>query len=324
MIVKNNVLILSAGRRVELTQAFKRDLSIEISGAKVFATDMYPEISPACQVADQYFAVPRVTDESYIDVIKKICLDNNVGLLIPTIDTELLLLSKHKESFKSIGMQILVADIAFIEACRDKRKTADLFTDLKIEQPEIFDKSSLTFPCFCKPYDGSCSQGALALYQKSDLTPDLFNDPKNMFMELVPKTYCEFTIDGYYDNQGNLKCLVPRKRIEVRAGEVSKGVTRKNFVYDYLLERVKYIKGAIGCITFQLFVNEDTKSIKGLEINPRFGGGFPLADSAGATFTKWAIQEFLCGQEILFFDDWKQNLLMLRYDAQVLVNDYTL
>jgi carbamoyl-phosphate synthase large subunit len=249
--------------------------------------------------------------------------DNNVGLLVPTIDTELLLLSEYKDDFKAMGMQVLVADISFIKACRDKRKTADLFTKLKIDQPKILDKSALIYPCFCKPYDGSCSKGALVLRQESDLTPDIFNDPKNMFMELVPKTYSEFTIDGYYDNQGELKCLVPRKRIEVRAGEVSKGVTRKGFVYDYLLDRVKYIEGAIGCITYQLFVNEETKSIKGLEINPRFGGGFPLADLAGATFSKWAIQEFLCGQKISFFDDWEKDLLMLRYDAQVLVNDYT-
>jgi carbamoyl-phosphate synthase large subunit len=321
--MKNNVLILSAGRRVELIKAFQRDLSTEIPGAKVFATDMYPVISPACQVADHYFSVPRVTDENYINIIREICIDNNVGLIVPTIDTELLLLSEHKEEFKAIGIQILVADMSFIQACRDKRKTADLFTKLKIDQPKILDKSALSYPCFCKPYDGSCSKGALVLNLEADLTPIIFNDPKNIFMELVPKTYSEYTIDGYYNNKGTLKCLVPRKRIEVRAGEVSKGVTRKHFVYDYLLERVSHIEGAIGCITYQLFVNEETKSIKGLEINPRFGGGYPLADSAGATFAKWAIQEFLCGQEILFFDDWEKDLLMLRYDAKVLVNDYT-
>lgn len=321
--MKNNVLILSAGRRVELTQAFKRDLALTLPYAQVFATDMYPELSPACQIADKYFSAPRVTDSTYIELIKQICIKHDIGILVPTIDTELLLLSEHKAEFESLGMHILISDSKLIKACRDKRETAKLFKELNIEQPAIMAKDALTFPCFCKPYDGSCSQGAIAIKTKSDLTTELLNDPKNMFMELVPKDYSEYTIDGYYDKSGNLKCLVPRKRIEIRAGEVSKGVTRKNFVYDYLLERVMHIDGALGCITFQLFVNEETQSIKGLEINPRFGGGFPLADAAGATFSLWAIQEFLCGQPIKFNDSWQANLLMLRYDAQVLCNDYT-
>lgn len=320
--MKNNVLILSAGRRVELTQAFKRDLKLVASGAKVFATDMQPELSPACQTADACFEVPRVTDINYIDVLKQICIDNGVFLLVPTIDTELLLLSQHKSEFARLGLYILISEYSFIEACRDKRNTAQLFESLNIDQPKILDKNNLIFPCFCKPYDGSCSKGAIALNSESDLTADLMTDPKNMFMELIPKTYCEYTIDGYYDQTGSLKCLVPRKRIEVRAGEVSKGVTRKNFVYDYLLKRVDHIDGAFGCITFQLFVNENTQSIKGLEINPRFGGGFPLSDAAGAHFSLWAIEELLCEKPVSFKDDWKNNLLMLRYDTQVLIDDY--
>lgn len=78
----------------------------------------------------------------------------------------------------------------------------------------------------------------------------------------------------------------------------------------------------VGCITLQLFYNEVTGSVCGIEINPRFGGGYPLSYSAGANFPKWIIQEYLLGQKIEFFNEWEDNLLMLRYDDEILIHDY--
>jgi carbamoyl-phosphate synthase large subunit len=57
-----------------------------------------------------------------------------------------------------------------------------------------------------------------------------------------------------------------------------------------------------------------------LEINPRFGGGFPLSNAAGADFTDWLIKEYLLGQKLPFYDLWSSDLVMLRYDAKVIVN----
>ncbi len=319
--MKNNILVSSAGRRVELVQAFKSTLNRYISNGKVFCTDMYPELSSACQIADGSFKAPRVTDSDYIEFLLSTCIAHNIGLVIPTIDTELLVLAQNRERFAEQGITLVISDEELISLCRDKRKTAKLFNFLNIDQPAILDKDDLTFPCFCKPYDGSCSVGAMAISQKSELTNEVLNNPKNMFMELVPKSYCEYTIDAYYTEDNTLRCLVPRKRLEVRGGEVSKGVTKKNFVYDYLLERVSMLKGARGCITFQLFVNEETESVKGLEVNPRFGGGYPLSNDAGAKFTDWLIKEYLQEEDIDFFDSWEPNLLMLRYDAKVLVHE---
>lgn len=319
--MKNNILISSAGRRVELVEAFKESLKAYLPAARVYCTDLVPELSSACQVANGFFKVPRVTEPEYMDVLLSICKENKIGLLVPTIDTELLVLSKHRAKFEAEGIYIVISNDDLISCCRDKRITASLFDELQLSQPAILDKSNLTYPCFCKPYDGSCSNGAVALYSESDLTQELYNNPKNMFMELVPKSYCEYTVDAYYSVDGDLKCLVPRKRLEVRGGEVSKGVTRKNFVYDYLYERVKHLKGARGCITFQVFVNEDIGSIKGLEINPRFGGGYPLSYASGANFPAWLIREYLLGEQVTFFDSWEADLVMLRYDAKVLLHD---
>lgn len=88
------------------------------------------------------------------------------------------------------------------------------------------------------------------------------------------------------------------------------------------IQKLKYIEGARGCLTIQVFLSKNQDVILGIEINPRFGGGYPLSYLAGANYSKWVIQEYLLDQDIAEFNGWKDNLLMLRYDAEVLVNDY--
>lgn len=318
---RSNVLVLSAGRRVELVQAFQQVLQLYFPEAKVFTTDLQPELSAACQIADLSFKAPRVTAPEYIDFIFELCIKNNIGLIVPTIDTELQVLANSRDRFESSGIDLIISSPELIAVCRDKRKTAETYASLNITQPEIYTKSNIIFPCFCKPYDGSCSIGALPLHTPDMLTQELLDDEKNMFMELIGKEYSEYTIDIYYDRNGQLRCLVPRERLEVRGGEVSKGATRKNYVYEYLRARFEGLKGARGCITAQVFANPDTKTIKALEINPRFGGGFPLSHAAGADYTEWLIREYLLNESIPVFDDWENNLIMLRYDAKVLVRE---
>ena len=93
-------------------------------------------------------------------------------------------------------------------------------------------------------------------------------------------------------------------------------------LHDYLKDKLRNLKGARGCITLQLFVNLKEKSFKAIEINPRFGGGYPLSYSAGANFPKMLIQEYILEREVDFLDDWEDNLLMLRYDSKVLIHDH--
>jgi carbamoyl-phosphate synthase large subunit len=243
-------------------------------------------------------------------------------MIVPTIDTELLVLSEYREEFLEHGVQIIISDTPLIQACRNKNYTADLLNRIDIETPVNYDKKNLSYPCFVKPYDGSCSVGAFALNDKSMLTSDILENPKNMFMEFVPENYDEYTVDIYYDKFGILKSLVPRLRIETRAGEVSKGLTSKGSGYDYLKVRLSNLKGARGCITLQLFVNVKEWSFKAIDINPRFGGGYPLSYAAGANFPKMLIQEYILEEGLDFIDDWEGNLLMLRYDSKVLIHDY--
>lgn len=318
---KTNVLLLSAGRRVELLQAFKNEVARRHLSAKVYATDLKPKLSAACHVADRAFSMPRVTDKGYMDHLLELCIREDVGLVVPTIDTELLGLAEARDRFAAEGVHLVISDESLIYRCRDKRHTRDFFCELEISTPRIMDRDDLSFPCFAKPFDGSRSVGAAKLNTASEFTESMRNDSKMMFMEYIDTSHEEYTVDIYFDRAGHLRCLVPRHRVEIRDGEVNKGVTRRNHVYTYLLERLNYVQGARGCLTLQIFAHPTGNRYAALEINPRFGGGFPLSYAAGANYPGWLIDEYLFGRDIQFFDRWEPDLLMLRYDAQVLVHD---
>lgn len=317
---KPNVLLLSAGRRVELAQAFRAELRERVPEGRVYATDHRPTFSAACQVVDRAFASPKVSCPTYVEFLLDLCLSNNIGIVIPTIDWELEILSSCRDEFLNYGINVIISDIGLVSSCRDKRRTADLFSAIGLQTPKIFERGDLSFPCFVKPFDGSRSLGARMLPDRNALSEEMLNDPKLMFMEYVDRAYTEYTVDAYYDRGGRLCCVVPRERIEVRDGEVSKGITRRGELYNSLIDALGKISGARGCLTVQLFArNEDHKYIA-LEINPRFGGGFPLAYAAGANFPGWLIDEYILGLPVEFSDSWRADLLMLRYDAKILID----
>lgn len=315
-----NILITSAGKRVTLVNLFWQTIKATGLNGRVYTTDMTPQLAPAGIVSDGCFKVPRVTDKEYINILLKLCRENEINLIIPTIDTELQILAEQKDSFRRLGIDILVSDTSFIQTCRDKRKTEGYLKSLGIRVPAPIDKYRPTFPLFAKPYDGSLSKDIYIIRSSEELTTEILNHPKLMFMEYIDKDdYKEFTVDMYYGKDNCVKAIVPRERVEIRAGEINKGYTRKNYLVNFLKQRMYFLPGVIGCICIQLFYRESDNDVVGIEINPRFGGGYPLSYYAGADFPKNIVEEYFENREVSYTNNWLDNTLMLRYDAEVVV-----
>lgn len=316
-----NVLITSAGQRVSLVRAFKKELQNLYPDARVYTTDMAPELSAACNVSDRYFRVRRVTDDQYIPELLDLCLQKSIRMIVPTIDTELLVLAQNKQKFLDRGIHVIVSSFSFIEQCRDKRKINSFFQNRGINIPTPIDKHHPTFPLFIKPYDGSLSANTFLITDASQLTTFHMTNEKFLFMEYISKEdHDEYTVDMYFDKLNEVKCIVPRKRILVRAGEINKGITSNNAIVQFLKDKIGYIDGAIGCLTVQVFLNRISGRIIAIEINPRFGGGYPLSYRAGANYPSWLIREYYNNETIEYLDDWEDQLLMLRYDDEVIVH----
>lgn len=314
-----NILFTSSGRRVVLIKKFKEALKQEGIKGKIFTADL-KETAPTIHYSDKHFVVPRVNEEGYINKLLKICRSEEINLIIPLIDTELILLANNTKVFESIGVSVLVSSMELNKIANNKKYTYNFFVANNIPTPRVYsdeeiERKEYQFPLLIKPYDGSSSKGVTKIMNEKEL--EFFKEyiPNAMVQEYVSGE--EYTIDAMVDFYGNIKTIVPRLRIETRAGEVSKGMTKKDIEIIKAAETViKALPNPIGCITLQCFKKEDGQ-ITFIEINPRFGGGIPLSIEAGANFPLWTIK--MCQGEV-FIDkdfDWRENLTMLRYDEAV-------
>lgn len=319
-----NILITSAGRRVSLVENFKKELKEKYgSEAKVYTTDLEPDMSTACRSSDGSFKLGKFTDSNYIAEMMAICKENDVRLVIPTLDPELLLYAQNRELFKKEGIELLVSDFSLVKVFRDKRLTNQFFLENGFKLPALLDRQNLTFPLFIKPIDGSSSVNTFKINNEGQLSPEMLGNEKLLFMEyLSPQQYEEYTVDLYYTNNGDLKCVVPRLRIATRSGEINKGITRKNELIAFVTKNLLHLEGARGCLTLQVFLNKENKTVYGIEVNPRFGGGYPLSYLAGANYIKWIFEEYFENKEVESFDSWEENLLLLRYDAEMIVHEF--
>lgn len=315
-----SILFTSAGRRVSLVRLFKQALTDLGLPGKVVTADLKPN-APAHFVADAHELVPSVTDPDYLGRVATICREHGVRLVVPLTDTELHLLAPHREAFQKLGVTLLVSSPEAVEIARDKRNTHDFFRRAGIPTPrllnpdELLEEAPSVFPVLLKPADGSASAGVTKIRNARELA--FFKDyvPNAIVQEFV--CGAEYTLDILVDFAGRIRCVVPRLRIETRAGEVSKGMTVKNPTIIAAGKRVgECLPGAVGCLTVQCFLAEDGE-LSFIEINPRFGGGFPLSAEAGANFARWIIEWLLGRDPAVVLDGWRDGVVMLRYDAEV-------
>lgn len=318
-----NILLLSAGRRVNLVRYFRKALDdLGMCSSKVFTADSAPLYAAACYAGNGYIELPQSSSRSFLDALKSTCLKLEVQLVVPLTDRELVPLSRARESFSEMGISVIVGSSHMMEYANDKKKTSLIFEALGMNFPSILDPGTAfsNFPIFTKPQFGSLSVGSFVINNPTQYQDVSARYPENIYQEYIGPSYEEYTIDCYFDRIGLLKCLVPRKRLEVRGGEVSKSLTTKGPLYDYLFDRIAAVEGLQGVNTFQVFAKKDFSEIIGIELNARFGGGYPLSYEAGANYPKYLIKEYLLDEEIDLYDNWRSGLMMLRFDDHILVN----
>ena len=314
-----DILILSAGRRVSLTRLFQQ--AAIPHGLTVATADMHPAMSSACQDSGNWVELPHVRDPDYAQRLESYCRDAGVRLVVPTIDTELPLLARLKARFADFGCTLAVSDIALVDHCADKRMTGAFFEPLGLRMPRQMKVDELSYPLIIKPYDGSLSAGISILSKPAELTQSHLKNPRNMFCQYLEHTeHDEFTCDAYFDRTNHLRSVVPRLRIEVRGGEVSKAQAVRNDIVPFLTERLAHLPGAVGCLTLQIMRHRKTGEKYLIEVNARFGGGYPLTARSGANYHQWLIEEYILNRPICNYTAWQDLLTMLRYDAEIFVD----
>lgn len=314
------ILFTSVGRRVELMQAFhhaadKLNEKLIIYGADVSTT------APALFYCNKQIKVCKINDENYISQLLELCETNKINALIPTIDTDLLILSQNKEKFAEIGTKVIISEVDKIAICRDKRFTADFFISCGLNSPipiDDYTKYNLGYPAFIKPKDGSSSVNAFKVNDYEDLEAKANNINDYIVQPFIDGV--EYTVDIFCDFESNPIYIVPRERLAVRSGEVLQTrISKDKQIIDECKQIIMKFK-PVGQITAQLIRDKKTGIDYYIEINPRFGGGAPLAIKAGADSAEATIK-ILNGHKMQYQENViSDNSVYSRFDQSVCVD----
>lgn len=316
------LLLTCVGRRVELIRAFRDagkrlGLQLEVHGADS------SRFAPGLSFVDRAHQVATIASGRYTDSLTEMVEKHRVDLLIPLIDTELALIAGARERFSELGCRAVISSPAVIATCRDKLATYRMLTAAEIDTPATLpwvaamEQKRHRFPYFMKPRAGSAALGNYVIHNIDELRVFGARVKDAIVQEFVKGE--EHTLDVYCGFNGVPQCAVPRKRLEVRTGEVSKGVTVDDEPVRSAARRVAAaLAECRGVITVQCIKMSDGR-VRVIEINPRFGGGAPLSIRAGADFPRWILEEHL-GHKPRIPKAFEADLAMLRYDESVFLH----
>ena len=288
---------------------------------KIIATDI-ADSTPAFHAADVSILVPEAHKPQYIQALLAAVKKHKVGLLIPLTDVDLLPLSRAKDKFARSGCTVMIGSEKPVMACMDKARTSRLIRRAGLATIRTCTLRAFLqdpfYPCFVKPIRGSASIGAAVIKNVRQLDAHLARFGTRMLVqECLPGQ--EFTIDVYRTRQGEVRCVVPRQRLVVRCGEVEKGLTVND---PALIEAAVRLSAHLGDI-WGVFCCQCRRKADGadaprfFEINPRFGGGVPLAMAAGADLPLYLLQEVTGRPITAKIGEFQDRLLMLRYDEAI-------
>ncbi len=307
---------------MELLSAFRRAakklrIRLTIHGADA------GELSPGLHLVDQPHLVPTIASGKYIYALLRLVRKEKVDLLVPLLDLELPLLAEAADRFADLGCCALISAPSVIRTCRDKMATYRALTEAGIDTPatwpwrELIKRKRHRFPYYLKPRRGSAAVGNFVVKNRDELMTFGRRVSDAIVQEFVEGT--EYTLDVYTGFDGRPRCVVPRKRLEVRSGEVSKALIVKDpAVMTIGCEVAKALQACRGVITVQCMVTADGR-IRVIEINPRFGGGVPLAIHAGADFPRWIMAELVGKKPRIGPNCFRDGVAMLRFDESVFV-----
>ncbi len=328
-----NILFTCAGRRTYLLKYFKEQLG---NDGLIVATDLQLT-APALSAADIKEQVPAVYSNDYIDKTLDICRRHKIKALISLNDLELPILTKNKSLFEQEGVTLLVSNTDVIDICFDKYKTANFVKSIGLNTPLTYidyeeainsiECEELSFPLILKPRWGSGSIGIEIVHNLEELT-----ETYAMLLKKIKKTILatasigneyiliqqmiqgqEYGLDVMNDLHGKNHGVSVKMKLAMRAGETDKARTIDRAEIRQIGQIIAAKLKHIGNLDVDIL--EENGKYYVLELNPRFGGGFPFSYEAGVNLPK-AIIEWLKGNEI---DDY---ILVPQYNKTFAKCDY--
>lgn len=319
-----NILLTSAGRRTYLVKFFKQALN---GKGKVFVSNSDSQ-SPAVQIADESITTPLIYDQDYIPFLIEFCKVNDIKAIIPLFDVDVFVLAKNKEHFLKADIQVIVGDWQNIAFCNDKLATFNKLNDHNILVPKtinqlaqakaLITKGELKFPLIVKPRWGMGSIGMYEAVNESELEVfyskclrDIKNgyliyesndDIENSVIIQEKIKAVEFGLDVINDLNGMYQTTIVKKKNAMRSGETDSATVINAPELKKLGEKLSTIVQHPGNLDVDVLFNG--KDYYVLELNARFGGGYPFTHLSGVNLPL-AIVKWLQGDSVI--DELREN-----------------
>jgi len=299
------VLFTCAGQRVDIVGAFRR------AGATTIAADVNP-LAPALYHADRYALVPRVEEPGYVPTLRELVDEHEVKLIVPLTDLDQVTLARARDE---LGALVLLPDADTVERLGDKYLAHVLFEERGIPSPPTWLPDDVPddapFPLLVKARHGFGSRHIYRAADRAQLDFFLGYTPVESIVQACMSGE-EFSIDAFCDLEGRCLNAIPRTMIESKGGESIKGMTIRDEALIELARDVAEQLRLVGPANIQCFCEPDGSHFI-TDINPRFGGGFPLPLAAGGRYPELALALARGERPEPRLGDFEEGIVMTRF-----------
>ena len=326
---KVNILLSAVGRRDYLIDYFK-DLSDYV--VRIIAVNSI-EDTTAMWKADASYISPEIRSKDYIPFLLQVCEKESVDIIISLFDLDTLFLSYNKNKFDEIGVKLIMPEFNIVETCLDKLKMSSYLSDNEFDTPITFtgldeveralENRTIDFPLIIKPRWGQGSIATEIVYDNIELyhahkllsrkiksTSISHIETLNFKNTLLIQEFIkgqEYGVDCINDLKGSSKAVIIKKKITMRAGETDAAVTVLDDAINEVISRLGNMIKHISIVDIDVIKSDGRVYI--IDINPRFGGGYPFSQAAGVNLPK-AILDWYFGV--------KTNQKNLNYKVNIL------
>jgi carbamoyl-phosphate synthase large subunit len=299
------VLFTCAGQRVDIVDAFND------AGATTIAADVNA-LAPALYRARHSVLVPEVEDEAYVPALRALVEEHDVKVIVPLTDLDQVTLAESRDELRTL---VLLPDAETVERLGDKYLAHVLFEERGIESPPTWLPNGVPddapFPLLVKARHGFGSRHIYRAEDRAQLGFFLGYTPVDSIVQACMAGE-EFSVDVFCDLDGRCLNAIPRTMIESKGGESIKGMTiRDEQLIEVAREVAEKLK-LVGPANIQCFRERDARHYV-TDINPRFGGGFPLPLAAGGRYPELTLALARGEHPEPNLGDFREGIVMTRF-----------
>lgn len=255
----------------------------------------------------------RWKDPGVVDDILRVAIEHEVKIILPFVDGSMSVAAQCKEAMPSLFVPVSNHDTSRLMF--DKILAAKAFQEADIPVPRTYSIINAELPIIAKPRFGSASRGIQVFHDIEDLMH--LKDISDYLLQEYIEDRKEYTVDCYVSREGEMLVTVPRERLEVMGGEVTRTITKHIPQLEEMSREIVRKFDFRGPVTLQFIYDIPKNRFLLMEINPRLGGGVICSIFAGAPIPDYIISESL-GVDVRPCTDWIENTLMARYQKETI------